>query len=256
MKNLAYKFLVASSVLLFTGILFKTNHWPGASVSIVFGSLLSLFGMLFYFIARFKNKNDVKISTYTVYFYFFVMVTGTGYYSAIAPSKDLLNGFHEVNVQVEKSNESLKSLLNERSESKGMKIYKSIDLHKRMLISNGDVFGLGSKEELIQRYCDDKGIPLNKGNQDAAAIYFLVSDGGENGIKLERGLKELRAEYISILGEEYPNLIDDVEKEILEYGYPQPWVNNLCEHLPMIAVLPKLTIIQNQILHCELAMQK
>lgn len=256
MKNLACKFLVVSSFFLFTGILFKNMHWPGASISLILGSNLSLLGMLFYFIARYRDKNNVKVATYSVYFYFFIMVVGTGYYSSIAPGKDLLNGFHEVNIQMEKSNERLKNLLIGRSESEGMKMYKSIDLHKRMLISGGDVFGLGSKEELIQMYCDGDGIPLKKDNQDVAARYFLVSNGGENGVKLERDLKQLRSTYVLSLGVDSPVLIEDVEKPRSLYAFPKPWINSLCEYLPMIAVLPKLTLIQNQILHCELAIQK
>jgi hypothetical protein len=256
MKNLATNFLGISSVLLFTGILFKTNHWPGASICIFFGVLGSILGMLFYFIARHKNKNDVKVATYAVYFYFFVMVVGTGYYSAIAPSKDLLNGFHDVNVQMEKSNESLKSMLSDKSQSRGMKLYNIIETHKLNLITNGNAYSDLSKEIVKDEFCDQHGIPLSKDNQDVAAHYFLVSDGGEYGSALEFSLKELRVLYSAKLGKDYPNLIEDVEKQKFEYGFPIPWINSLCENLPMIAVLPKLSAIQNQILHCELAMQK
>jgi hypothetical protein len=253
MKKIANIFLVISSGMIFTGILFKNMHWPGASVSLLLGSNLSLLGMLFYFIARYRDKNNVKVATYSVYFYFFVMVVGTGYYSAIAASKDLLNGFHDVNAQMEKSNRNLKSLLSNTSDSEGMKLYNIIESDKLMLISRGEV---SESRDLIEEYCDGNGIPLSKDNQDISAWYFLINNGGENGARLEDGLKELRLSYIATLGEDHPYLIDEVSNNKQQYGFPEPWINDLCEHIPMIAVLPKLTLIQSQILHCELAMQK
>ena len=246
MQKLANIVLVISSVFIFTGFLFKTMHWPGASISLLFGSLFSLIGMLFYFIARFKNKEDVKVATYSVYFYFFVMVIGTGYYSAISTSRNVLNGFYEVNFQIEKSNQSIMNLIS-NTNSEGMKLYESIEKHKLSLITGGIPYS--SREEVLEIYCAE-GIPLNKDNLDIAPQYFIIQD---NGYRLVEGLKELRKSYISSLGEDYPHLIEDVEKEKFEYGYSIPWINSLCENLPMIAVLPKLTSIQNQILMCEFA---
>jgi len=256
MKKLANIFLVISSGLIFTGILFKNMHWPGASVSLLLGSNLSLLGMLFYFIARYRDKSNVKVATYSVYFYFFVMVVGTGYYSAIAASKDLLNGFHDVNVQLEKSNVGLISMMQEGHNSNGFKVYKNIELHKRMLISGGSVLGLGSKESMTLEFCDARGIPLMKDNLDISSSYFLFSDGGANGDKLEESLKDLRAKYVISLGEDHPVLFSRIESRVEWDGREITWKQELCKHLPMIAVLSKLSLIQNQVLNCELAMQK
>ena len=255
MKKVANTFLIISSVLIFTGFLFKNMHWPGGSISLILGTLLSLFGMLFYFIARYKNKHNVKIATYSVYFYFFVMVIGTGYYSAIGASRDLLDGFHDVNVRIEKSNETLKSLILNQN-TKGMEIYNSIEEHKLALICNADPYTsqMMSKEEILQNYCDSYGIPLNKDNQDIGGLYFMTT---EHGFTLEKKLKKLRESYISSLGIDFPHLIEYFgNRPSYAFGPDIPWISELCEHQPMISILPKLSSIQNQILHCELSMQK
>lgn len=257
MRKVANTLLIITSVLIFTGILFKKMHWPGANIALIFGSLLSLFGMLFYFIARYKNKHNVKVATYSVYFYFFVMVVGTGYYSAIGASRDLLDGFHDVNVRIEKSNESLIGLISNRN-SEGMKLYDTIEKHKLALICDDNPYASQmSKNEILENYCSFNGAPLNKGNQDIAGQYFVWS---EHGIELEQNLKRLRKSYVSALGENHPHLIENVEYINFSSYDPSgpeiPWISALCEHLPLIAVLPKLSSIQNQILHCELAMQK
>jgi hypothetical protein len=252
MKKSANIFLVLSSVFIFSGILFLNMHWPGGSILTLAGTVFSLVGMLFYFIARFKNKSNVKVATYSVYFYFFVMVVGTGYYSAIATGKDLLNGFYDVNHKMEKSNESLITLLNKPT-TEGMKLYKNIEKHKLTLISGGGTYS--SKEDVLNFYCDQNKIPLYQDNQDIAARYFLIQNFGKNGTQLVEDLKKIRSMYAFSLGEDYPHLVEDVNKEKQEYGFTVPWINALCEYIPMIAVLPKLTIIQNQILHCELALK-
>lgn len=254
MKKLANTFLVLSSGLIFTGILFKKMHWPGASISLILGSSLSLLGMLFYFIVRYRNKHDVKVATYSVYFYFFVMVVGTGFYSAMSASKDLLNGFHDVNVQIENSNKSLINLI-EKAEGispNGRNVLSKIDNAKKYLISGGLSYGNESYELLRQGFCDARGIPLNKDNQDIAAQYFLTHPEGK---ELENLLVVLRGEYVRSLGESHPSLFDPIEGYLNWDGTVSPWVNNLSEHLPMISVLSKLTLIQNQILNCELALQ-
>ena len=254
MKKVANTLLIISSVLIFTGILFKTNHWPGANFGLLFGSLLSLFGMLFYFIARYKNKHNVKVATYSVYFYFFVMVVGTGYYSAIGTSRDVLICFWQVNLKMEKANESLIGLIPNHN-SEGMKLYDTIEKHKLALICGGEMStDLISKEEIMNRYCAN-GIPLHKDNQDIAAMYFLHDGTGD---ELVESLKKVRKDYALALGHDF-NLMEYFEESVSPYEFDGPnvtWISALCEHLPMIAVLPKLSSIQNQILQCELAMQK
>jgi len=255
MRKLANIFLVISSGLIFTGILFKNMHWPGASVALILGSNLSFLGMLFYFIARFKNKHDVKVATYSVYFYFFVMVVGTGFYSAIAASKDLLKEFHDVNVQIEKSNKNLINLIEgSGGVSPNAKVVLSkIETAKKYLISGGFLYGDESDEFFIEQFCDSRGIPLNKDNQDIAGQYFLYQ---KEGVELEKSLIDLRIEYVAVLGDVHPVLFDPIEGYVNWDGTVSPWVNNLSEHLPMISVLSKLSLIQNQILNCELALRK
>ena len=255
MRKLSNVLLIISSVLIFTGILFRTMHWPGGSVSLLLGSNASLFGMLFYFIARYRNKGNVKVATYSVYFYFFVMVIGTGYYSAINASKDLLNTFHYINIKLEKSNESLFKLILSEEKTKGIELYNKIEHHKLALISGGSIFNNESREEVIMHHCDQSGIPLNKDNLDISSQYFLFQENGKAGFELESDLKELRTSYSAVLGLDNSLLYDPIEEKFYMDGFAVSWINELCEHEPMISVLSKLTIIQNQILHCELAIQ-
>ena len=91
MKKTANVLLIITNVLVFFGVIFKSMHWPGATVGLVFGITLSVFGMLFYFIARFRKKSEVKITTYYVYFFFFVMTHGA-FTFAIGPNRNQLHG--------------------------------------------------------------------------------------------------------------------------------------------------------------------
>ena len=217
MRKVANTLLIITSVLIFTGILFKKMHWPGASIALIFGSLLSLFGMLFYFIARYKNKHNVKVATYSVYFYFFVMVVGTGYYSAIGASRDLLDGFHDVNVRIEKSNESLIGLISNHN-SEGVKLYHDIEKHKLALICGGEMSTiLIPKEEVMNRYCAN-GIPLYKDNQDIAAMYFLHDGTGD---ELVQSLKKVRKDYALALGHDF-NLMEYFEESVSPYEVDGP----------------------------------
>ena len=68
MKKFANIFIVIASVLIFTGILFRNMHWPGASISLIVGINLSLLGT-----GRFKYpslfKSEKALVLFEIIFY-------------------------------------------------------------------------------------------------------------------------------------------------------------------------------------------
>ncbi len=71
-----------------------------------------------------------------------------------------------------------------------------------------------------------------------------------------KSLIKLRDDYALALRDDVDDLFENLENtrmplyDVSGSGPKVPCISALYEHLPMIAVLPKLSSIQNQILHC------
>lgn len=251
--------LIITSGLILFGMIAKSMHWPGGSISIILGTMLSWIALLLYFIGRAKNKTKAKIATYSVYFYLFSIFSGITLFSAINMTKDVLNAFVDVSHSLENINHGLLEQLSESAHSKKViKVYNNIEDHKTALISSGLLTGDEEKNlayDLLAEFKDDRGYPLNKDNQDIASTYFMVQDGGINGDKLENELLSLYDYYAPLL-QNNPKLLTFKPEDRVGYEpYSTPWINYLCDYVPLSTVLARLSIIQNQILNCEIATQ-
>lgn len=249
MKKVATTLIIISTVFLGFGFVGKNQHLPGASIAFILGSTLSIFAMIFYFIARYQNKNDVKIATYSVYFYFFTMCLGTSF-MVNNGSKDLLNAFvmieHGImdgNAQIQKNIQSINHpILSKELNAKTQEIIKFINEQKSYLIS-------------ITGGVDYNGIPFGKSNQDVAASHFLVTEGGFYGNELQRLLKEHQSLAFGLLENDFNKIIRIDFNDYPEPNDPTivvPWTNRQVEHLPMSSVLTNLTLLQNQVLQTNL----
>ena len=103
MKKTNTIFWAITNLFLFTGFVFKFMHWPGASMLLVLGFPLSWISMLTYFIIRFRNKEEAKVGTYAVCFYFIVLGLGITMYGGMNASRSLLNSFVEVQHKTDKN---------------------------------------------------------------------------------------------------------------------------------------------------------
>jgi hypothetical protein len=106
------------------------------------------------------------------------------------------------------------------------------------------------KVDLIGNEIDAHGLPKNKDNQDMAHDYFVIVNNGEKGKILESKIDQYRTLLIdvvkdSIIANRF-NLMLSTE-DSLEYK----WIEIICEHLPLVAVVANLTLLQTYIRHAE-----
>ncbi|MBN2891606.1 MAG: hypothetical protein JXL97_07055, partial [Bacteroidales bacterium] len=79
MKKLMYISGVFGTLIMFTGIIFKINHWPGASISILFGALILvlLFLPVFFYISH-KEQQEKKSILFPIVGYLTIAVLIVG----------------------------------------------------------------------------------------------------------------------------------------------------------------------------------
>lgn len=245
MKKVATTLIIISTVFLGFGFIGKNQHLPGASIAFILGSTLSIFAMILYFIARYQNKNDVKIATYSVYFYFFTMCLGTSF-MVNNGSKDLLNAFLIIEQNISLSNTQILNNLknikktNDTQELSQIteELYTFIEDQKNVMIS-------------ITGGLDEQHSPYGKSNQDVAAIHFLIEDGGFYGKELIRLLQEHQSIAFNLL-QNNSDLLRKIEFDVFpnqnNSSLENTWVSNIVEDLPLSSVNTNLTLFQNQAL--------
>lgn len=79
MKKLLFIFGAVGTLLLFTGILFKFNHWPGAGISIFLGALTVVLGFLpLFFIVLHKEQEEKMSPIFSIAGYFTISLLVLG----------------------------------------------------------------------------------------------------------------------------------------------------------------------------------
>lgn len=248
MRKAANVLLIITNILVFFGVIFKSMHWPGATIGIVFGITLSVFGILFYFIARFRNKSEVKITTYYVYFFFFVMTHGA-FTFAIGPNRNLLNAFTLLeHGSITINNQMVKNAkLLDANHSLDVVEYSElvkqlcglIDEDKKVLVSS-----TGGE--------DDLGIPIGKDNQDVALNYFLYQK--DHAKHLSSRLEKLNNLGVKIMGSSESLLAENMS------SFPDPydpyvvsgWIYRMFESLPLSSALANLELVKTKFLQNQL----
>lgn len=250
MRKAANVLLITTCFFMFVGFLFKFLHWPGGAISIVFGTLISLIAMLFYFIARYKNKSTVRITTYYVYFYFFIMALGAHFFVGNV-SPDLLNAFVMIEHRSNKINEHL------QQEADGLMstnipedVFQFVEKTEELITLIDQ-----TNQEMIEATggLDVYGIPYGKDNQDIASSFYSYSLVGEQ-IELRLGaLNKLGADILGNNSRYFmPENIDGFEAKY-DPSIKTSWTQGMTNHLPMSSVITnfallKTKLLQNQVL--------
>lgn len=248
MKKFVFIMLCVSNAVLFPGFMFKAMHWPGGSISIVLGMMLTMLSVTVYAIYRymFKDKLDIKRETYGVYFSGFIVLSGLLFFNAMGASRDYLDSNLKANARLENSNEKLLALI-EKHEIDDSKIVVSESIQKTYdYVSH-------LKSEMITQSggTDDNGFPLAKDNTDIAAITVLFLEKGQLDIEVE-SLRQLMMEHFNeeeLIGLNIGSYTD-------ENGFEYSFASGMTEYMPLSMVLMNLTAFQSQLLSYQLQLLK
>lgn len=178
-----------------------------------------------------------------------------GYYRKIQNAANTSDAFKPTNDKAKK----LQALANEA--------YSYIADQKVALWSNGEI--KSAKDTVggaLKAFLDDKGVPLNKDNQDFGASYLTVVDGGKAGQELEAKIAAVRDLALQMLEEEgsesfvrpiidrYKKLLNtekDVDKILAPSDPPAEFSYRISSHMPLAAVTANLSIYQSYIRNLE-----
>lgn len=238
----------------FFGFIGKFNHWPGASIAIILGYSLSIFALLLYFIARYKDKSSVKITTYFIYFFFFVSAFGSNYFTNKI-SKITFDQFSSIEQRTESSNATTKKFI------QGIRQNKQLDQKIEQYLSQANLIIEeieGNAEELIRLTGGRDGTynyPLAKDNLDAGTSYFYYQ---ENGRKLQSIISQL--ELLNQLGAELEStyqlqlIQEDLEPQINPFNPTMnlSWEDRMINHLSLSNILANFELLESRLLQNQL----
>ena len=248
MRKVANVLLIITNILVFFGVIFKSMHWPGATVGLVFGITLSVFGMLFYFIARFRKKSEVKITTYYVYFFFFVMTHGV-FTFAIGNTRDVLNAF----AMLDQGTNSINNQMAENAKLFNVSANVDVVEYSKLVHELCDLID-EDKKRLVDYTggVDDMDIPLGKDNMDDAATYFSYDK--DHAKHLTVRLEKLNNLGVKIMGSTQFLLVEDLRN--VSYSYDPAvisgWVERMTHFLPLSSVLANLELVKTRFLQNQL----
>jgi DNA-binding transcriptional regulator YiaG len=237
---------------IFFGFLFKFKHWPGASIAIILGYSLSIFALLLYFIARYKDKSSVKITTYFIYFFFFVSAFGGNYFSSQIATATF-NQFSSIEQQTAIVNNTSKQAIKEIRQSKTLD--KKTAAYLLMADEIISEIERNSQELVGKNGRDASNYPLAKANIDVATYFYTYY---ENGIRLKSIMSKLEA--LNSLGHEIESIynINLIEENLEPESNPmnptleKNWADRMIIHFPLSTVLANFELLESRLLQNQL----
>ncbi len=253
-------FGLISSVFIVFGVMFKIQHWPGASMMLIAGSTLLIVPTLILYVVQ-QLKNKVPFSEY---FKMFVAVLCIGVFflnigtsvtrsvitSSTKTSFDLLN----TNFFTNENNILLIDKLTKNGEPNLNKIHSSttemvtqIDEMKKTILS----YSGESPESINNPY------EINAKDQYDTPTGFLIEQ--ENGKHLYESLIKYKKQLNKIcIKHQLNNSVNEKIDRILNLEYQSnpgsgidSWEKDLFLNTPLIMTFTLLTSIQNQLLMSE-----
>lgn len=249
--------------LITIGLIFKNNHWPGASLALAKGSLLFLIATVLYVVFHFKQEDKSKLEIgKAVIIGVFASVFLILY--AVKPQSDILASFELLNNEQVNSTRVFDQLVKKQTATLQNEAAKSIAQNCDSAIKK-----INHTKKLIIEFADGQGdyattenkikdisLVENSFNLDAAS-YIMVGDGGPSlGKALKNEVSLLREQMISAI-QLYPSpaqtstikQINEVlnTNDNVRYGEMQRWEVALFEMSPVVGALASLTGIENNI---------
>ncbi len=243
MIKLTNALLIITSVFLGFGFVAKQVHLPGGSISLVVGSLFSLFGFLFYLVSRFRDKESVKPLKYAVVFYLFTMSIGTAF--LIERNPFVLESYLVLDRQLTSDLIQAKQIIATKKLSEEL-----VKLNKQTV---GLVALIESyKVNLIRASggVDLLGHPVGLTNLNVASDLFYNNDW--KGEKLRLLLIKHQNQCVFLSGKEYLNTTSYAEQPSPEYAVIVSWEGVLVDHQQLHSVLLHLSLIQSKIMKMNL----
>jgi len=272
MDKAATGFMTVSLWLLSFGMLFKVQHWPGASPMLILGMISIIFFFLPAMLYKFTKSEKTDRSQGIVAI--LAVVAGFCMMFAINVSKEVLTAFVRGNTMTLQSNasllqvnENLQQLVGKndapQQQEKALEIreqskatFDLIAQYKREIITRVDRLPLDMADSLYtlqnMMYKDDYDIPtyILIGSEPATPRTDVGS-----AVALRDALLNYQATLGDLVSAEETKLnIEnalDLGEQPTPYGRPQSWVNAMFFHLPAASVISTLTSLQSSVLSME-----
>ncbi|MBI1837041.1 MAG: hypothetical protein HYR91_07220 [Flavobacteriia bacterium] len=246
--------------ILFVGILFKIQHWPGASLLLIVGSVLLIFPTLvLYVIQQIKKRNQIneywKWLFVGVFLSCFFITLGVGYtrnalISFIKSEKAILAS--NANIKIQNDNMILRINQNKvdfdanQMHKKLKEVYLKIEGIKVLLLKQHGEFpdAIENHEYIFAKDATD------------VSTWMLGMSFSEEGKKLHESLIELKFKFTKAFekikfNSEIVNQINTDENSYMSEDYFTTWHEAQFNGMPLVAVLNTLSSIQNEILNVE-----
>jgi hypothetical protein len=186
------------------GLLFKSNHWPGASLMVLGGAMILLVALVFYCIYLQQDPNKSNSEMLKTGFFGVLSVAFLSFYS-VAPTADILNSYPQAykaqgisrNVleeitqqQLANSIDSKQKFISQKSDS----LVSFIDDLKTTIIKFVDK--TENKIE-VQEKCQDITNIENKSNLDGGSFVLLWENGPNKGKMLKEKINQLKESMLA-----------------------------------------------------------
>lgn len=270
--NIATNILgLISTTMIFSGVLFKFQHWPGASFLLVIGTMLFVLPTLILYFVQQVKEFDKKFSEFWRTITIGILASVFLLFWGLNLSRSVLRSFLKVEDAVLKTNSNLidynSYILNEiRSKSKqdSVNYITSKNIHSSSLALYEYIEKL--KQELI--YETEKAEPpsdhwmINSIDNYDIPTFMLGSADSQKGnalydslFKYNNNLKKEMSKLSLVRTNESLDIsnfeIDLSVNEKLTEGYRMNWNMSLFLHQTLAASLCTLTSLQNDVLNAE-----
>ena len=250
-----------SMMVLSIGLLFKVQHYPGASIMMILGTLALCGAIIPIMISSFKNGALGNLLLWIV-----VGTSGLMVVLAVNVSKEVLQAFTITEYRSNIGNEALRFSLEQKTSSsnnpqvlevhaRSMSLYNHINATKGKLADEADQNPSGT----FATSGYDSRFVMNKDNQEVGTWILSVGGYGPrdefSADSLLANLEEYRDFTLGIMGPEtegyavveelfsYPNMMN--------YGIEMDWADAMFYHQPLVSNFQTLTLLQHNILIAE-----
>lgn len=262
-------FALLSTFLIFTGVMFKVMHWPGAAIMLLLGTFTFIFPtLILYIVVQFK-ENGRKFGEFWRTVVLAIMASVFFMWWGTSPAVNILQGFLTIEDATLKTNKSLEEInlfilteINAGADSSGVNKQTAIDIRGKSLEMKTYIQEI--KNELIMYVERDPNALDNHWNINSLDNYDIPTHflSGEQGKgrelyeKLNLFNKELEEKMKAFLTED--QLLQNKRKFIVNTDLrPQllhgldSWEDGLFYHQVLIGSLAILSSLETEVLNAE-----
>ncbi|AOW20790.1 hypothetical protein [Urechidicola croceus] len=190
-----------------------------------------------------KNKNIFFI----ILLFVTILIIGLIYFAKTV-NLQVLNSFNTLNEKMDEmeinNTASFDNMLDQLKEN----IELEDKAYEMMAISDELTFYIDTLKLTILKQIGDINDPENMGNTDITdAVFFTENGKSEKGIEFIEQMNTYRTNLSNLLGDNYPEIIEDVNRNFSTYIENKDWLTYNFKEFPVITTLTKLTQYQADI---------